>query len=165
MAKATDVSSVMLKGYWLPISFCWKMIEATEYLIGPEKVLIGRNSNIRAQLKGSVTIGSNCEIGKSIIENSVIMDNALIGDNCVIKDSVIGDRADIKDGVVIENENNGKEIKSNVKGVPMGTSRTRLGAIIGDDVTIWSNVTIKPGVNIWPGAVVQKDLDKDLVRG
>ena len=101
-----------MKGYWLPISYPWSLLEANEMLLKEKKefkkegvveagatlkgsVEVGRNSTIKAgsYIEGPVIIGDGCEIGP----NCHIRPFTSIGNGCHI-----GNCADVKNSIIMD---------------------------------------------------------------
>ena len=161
LARRKDVRSVLLKGYWLPIPFAWKLLDCTEFLLGGDRkgrITQGKDCKIEdAALRGFVVLGDRCEIGKgSLIENSIVMDHVQIGRQCVIRDSIIGENVVIGNRVETQNEDAGREIRSRIKAELVNTGRRKLGAVVGDDTIIERAVVTLPGVKIGPGRHVHE---------
>ena len=112
-------------------------------------VKIGKNSKIKSSvIRKDVEVGKNCTI-----ENSVIMDGVKIGDNSVVSFSIIGDNSNIGDNVIFESKSN-ENIQFEIKGKLVDSNRIKLGAIVGKNVRINDNETIKPGQKIDSGATI-----------
>ena len=155
LAERTEVRSVLARGYWLPVSFAWKLLDCTEYLLARRKGdMIVRGADCadeRATFRGFAVLGDRCSVGDSLIENSVIMDNARIGDGCVISNSIVGENVVIGNRFETRTEADGGEVRSRVKDHLVKTGRRKLGVIIGNGAVIEDNVVTLPGVKIWPG--------------
>jgi glucose-1-phosphate thymidylyltransferase long form len=133
--------------YWISVGYPWDLLNAKEFFL---KTNLFGDSDIdsSAEIKDSC-VGDNCMIGKNVkIHNSIIMDNAIIGSDCEISDSIIGDSCVLEQGVKIVSDGKGKNVFSLVKGKMLDTGRTKLGVILGDDVTIGHNTIFCPGIKI-----------------
>ena len=110
---------------------------------------VGNNSLIRSY----TSLGNNCSIGYGVeLKNCVVLDNSGIGRLSFVGDSVIGENVDIGAGCMTVNRNLGWEkvqIKNGKTILPSGLKK--LGAFIGDNVTIGAGNTIQPGTVISPG--------------
>jgi len=125
--------------------------KSTQYATDKD-VIIGERSNIHptAQIEGTAMIGANCTIGpgvkltgpvvigdggtisdESSVEKSVIWKNARLGPRARIKDSVLADNCQLMEGSLCHR------------------------SVLGDNVTVSSNVRLKPGSKIGPGTVVE----------
>jgi len=112
LARKEAVSVEIVKGYWLPISYPWSLLEANEMLLKEKKefkkegvveagatlkgsVEVGRNSTIKAgsYIEGPVIIGDGCEIGP----NCHIRPFTSIGNGCHI-----GNCADVKNSIIMD---------------------------------------------------------------
>ena len=125
--------------------------------------IIGNNSMIRESVLGNGCItGFNTDITRSYI-----------GDNCWFHTNYVGDsvfEGNISMGSGAKTANlrlDEGEIYSVVKGKKTGTSRVKLGAMIGKDVRIGVNASIMPGVKIGSHSFVGSGviLDNDLPDG
>ena len=127
-----------------------------------ENAYIGNNSLLR----DCTYVGKNSIIGFGVeIKNSIIYDDVKIGRLSYIGDSVVGENTDIGPGTMTINRPlEGKTVKVMVEGKEYDTGLKKLGAFIGDDVTIDGSVAIYPGkkisvgVRIKPGITVSEDL-------
>ena len=137
LIKKKKIKVVKSGHLWIPVGYCWNLLEANELLLNDlqEEILgtieenvfikgtirLGKNSLIKSgtYLEGSVVIGENTEIGP----NAYIRGNTSIGDNCKIgnavevKNSIIGNNSKIPhlsyigDSVIGENVNLGAGTK------------------------------------------------------
>ena len=141
-------------------------IRSGAYIEGPafidEESDIGPNCYIRpcTSIGRKVRIGNACEI-----KNSIIMDNVHIGHLSYIGDSIIGENCNLGAGTITANYRlDAGTIKMMVKSKVVDSGRTKLGAVLGDDVKAGINVLFMPGVkvgnNSWigPNVVVYRDL-------
>jgi bifunctional UDP-N-acetylglucosamine pyrophosphorylase/glucosamine-1-phosphate N-acetyltransferase len=112
-------------------------------------VKIGNNSKIGSSvIRKNVIIGKNC-----LIENSVIMEGVKIEDNSVVSFSIIGENSEIGRTVTFESKSE-DTIKVEIKGVLVDSNRKHLGSIVGKNVKIKDNMTIKPGQKIESGSII-----------
>lgn len=133
-AKDYLIGKELYKGIWVEEGV---IIEKGARLHPP--IYIGKNSLIKAgaNVEPYTVIGNNCVIGKGTsIKKSVLWDNVVIGENCEIRKSVICNKVHID-------------------------KRSRLfeGVVIGANVKIDKDTTIKPGVKIWP----YKTIDENII--
>ncbi len=113
------------------------------YIVGP--VVIGEGCEIgpNACIFPSTTIGDNSVINPfSEIRNSVIMNDTHIGSNSSIKNSIIAKGTIIDNNFSSISGSNTLEIEGEYKKLK------NIGAMIGEDCTIGSNVVVDPGVII-----------------
>lgn len=113
--------------------------------IGPN-TYIGNNALIREY----TSIGANSIIGFGVeLKNCVLFGNSKIGRLSFIGDSVLGENVNIGAGTMTVNEDlNGKTIRMSINGKTEDSQLKKLGAFIGDDVKIGSNITLSPGLKI-----------------
>lgn len=138
-------------------------------VIGPthigSNVIVGYNTVIGPYS----TIGDNIEIGPlSYISGSIIMENTYISSHCAIFESIIGENVYLESGVKIPSQNiYGGNVLVLIKGRKVDSGRSRLGAIIGDNVRIGANTSIAPGVTIMPNATIPPNskVVEDVITG
>jgi bifunctional UDP-N-acetylglucosamine pyrophosphorylase/glucosamine-1-phosphate N-acetyltransferase len=146
-------------------------IRSGAYVEGPafigEESDIGPNCYIRpyTSVGKKVRIGNACEI-----KNSIIMDNVHIGHLSYVGDSILGENCNLGAGTVTANYRlDGGTIKMVVKDRIVDSGRTKLGAVLGDNVKAGINALFMPGVkvgcNSWigPNVVVHRDVAADTV--
>ncbi|MGI6636865.1 MAG: bifunctional sugar-1-phosphate nucleotidylyltransferase/acetyltransferase [Minisyncoccales bacterium] len=132
-----------------------------------EDTIIGPNAFIREK----TIIGRDCRVGAGVeVKASVIGDKTNLPHLTYIGDSVIGDRVNIGGGTILANFRfDKKNIKVNVKGERVDTGFNKLGAIIGDGVSVGINCSIMPGTVIGndsiigPGSIVKGDVEKEVI--
>ncbi|MCH4814951.1 MAG: bifunctional sugar-1-phosphate nucleotidylyltransferase/acetyltransferase [Saccharolobus sp.] len=144
------------------------VIKSGTYIEGP--VYIGKNSVIgpNAYIRPYSVIGSNVKVGAfNEIKESVIMENTKIPHLSYVGDSVICEDVNFGAGTITANLRfDEKEVKVNIKNERVGSGRKKLGAIVGAHVRTGINVSILPGVKIgayawiYPGAIVDRDVEK-----
>jgi len=149
---------------------CVRLAKGSRILAGTViegPVLIGPNSQIgpNAYIRGATSIGSNCFVGNGAeIKNSIIYNNTYISRQCYVGDSIIGTHVTLGAGTCTENHrNDGRQHVSMIRGNPVNTGRTKLGAILGDGVRTGVNTSLAAGIKIGiarttvPGSFVEKD--------
>ena len=146
-------------------------IRSGAYVEGPafidEESDIGPNCYIRpyTSIGKKVRIGNACEI-----KNSIIMDKVHIGHLSYVGDSILGEYCNLGAGTITANYRlDGGTIKMMVKDRVVDSGRTKLGAVLGDNVKAGINALFMPGVkvgcNSWigPNVVVYRDVTADTV--
>ena len=131
-------------------------------------VVIGPNSQIgpNAYIRGATSIGANCFVGNGAeVKNSIIYNNSYISRQCYVGDSIIGTHVTLGAGTCTENHrHDGRHHVSMIRGKPVNTGRTKLGAVLGDGVRTGVNTSIEAGVKIGiarttqAGSYIGKDL-------
>lgn len=140
---------------------------------------IGRGVKVMAGAKiVSSQIGDNVTLGRAIVTDSVIKNDAVVGDECVIKDAsfvgagcVVGDRVTLEDASLSQNVNIGASstlmhariyrdvtlgVGCVIAGKPEnGISRVLTGAQVGDAVTIFDGVAVTEKAQIVSGAKLE----------
>jgi bifunctional UDP-N-acetylglucosamine pyrophosphorylase/glucosamine-1-phosphate N-acetyltransferase len=146
-------------------------IRSGAYIEGPalidEESDIGPNCYIRSytSIGKKVRIGNACEI-----KNSIIMDKAHIGHLSYVGDSILGEKCNLGAGTITANYRlDGGTIKMTVKDKVVDSGRTKLGAVLGDNVKAGINALFMPGVKVgcssWigPNVVVHRDVGADTI--
>jgi len=146
-------------------------IRSGAYVEGPafidEECDVGPNCYIRpgTSLGRKVRVGNACEI-----KNSIIMDRTHVGHLSYVGDSILGENCNLGAGTITANYRfDAGTIKMMVKDVAVDSGRTKLGAVLGDNVKAGINALFMPGVkvgnNSWvgPGVIVSRDLPPDSV--
>ena len=157
----------MANGYWCDVGNIDSYIKAqVDALSGKVKlnvpgeqvmpgVWVGRSAKIssRADLKGPMVLGENCEIapGARIREYSVIGDNVILAPNSFVVRSTVFSNSYIGEGSVVS----GSIICKNV--VLKESVRVGEGAVVSDDSILNSSVAVKPGVRVWPGKSIDEE--------
>lgn len=144
-------------------------IRSGAYIEGPSLINsesdIGPNCYIRpyTSIGKKVRIGNACEI-----KNSLIMDGVHIGHLSYVGDSIIGENCNLGAGTITANYRlDAGTIKMMVKDKLINSGRTKLGAVLGDNVKTGINALLMPGVKIgnnsWigPNVVVNRDVPAD----
>ena len=146
-------------------------IRSGAYVEGPafidEECDVGPNCYIRpgTSLGRKVRVGNACEI-----KNSIIMDRTHVGHLSYVGDSILGENCNLGAGTITANYRfDAGTIKMMVKDIAVDSGRTKLGAVLGDNVKAGINALFMPGVkvgnNSWvgPGVIVSRDLPPDSV--
>lgn len=132
------------------------IIKAGAVLEGP--CSIGRNSYIgnNSLVRSYTSLGDNCKVGYGVeLKNCVVFNNSQIGRLSFIGDSVLGENVDFGAGSMTVNRHiDWKPIAVQNGRVKMPTDKIKLGAFIGDNVTIGAGNTIEPGTVVPPGKIL-----------
>ncbi|MFZ2025144.1 MAG: sugar phosphate nucleotidyltransferase [Microgenomates group bacterium] len=145
-ASAVIKQNVIIEGS-VVIESGVRIFEGTK-IVGPvfigKNTIIGNNNIIR-----SSSIGEDCVTGfNSDITRSVIGNNCWFHTNYV-GDSVIGNNVSMGSGTVAANLRlDDGEIQSVIKEEKVNTGKTKLGAMIGDNVRIGVQASTMPGIKI-----------------
>lgn len=132
------------------------LIKSGAVLEGP--CCIGKGSYIgnNALVRSYTALGNHCSVGYGVeLKNCVVLDNSNIGRLSFIGDSVVGESVDIGAGTMTVNRDLDMKpitVKNGKKRI--NTGMIKLGAFIGDNVTIGAGNTIEPGTVIPPGKVL-----------
>ena len=127
--------------------------KSSQYAPAPGKeVLIGETSEIHptAQIKGPAIIGANCSIGRRVklIGPVVIGDGCTILEDSVIESSIIWQNARLEPGVTLKD----CIIADNCW---LGAGSRGEGVVLADNITVESGVKLETGSKIWPGETVR----------
>jgi len=146
-------------------------IRSGAYVEGPafidEESDIGPNCYIRpyTSIGRKARIGNACEI-----KNSIIMDGVHVGHLSYVGDSILGEKCNLGAGTVTANYRfDAGTVKMMIKDKVVDSGRTKLGAVLGDNVKTGINALFMPGVkvgcNSWigPNVVVSRDVKADTI--
>ncbi len=117
-----------------------------------EGSVVGPNCYIRpyTSIGQYVRVGNGCEI-----KNCIIMNHTKIPHQSYFGDSIIGEGCNFGAGTITGNLRlDRKTIRMRIKGKTVDSGRTKLGAIIGDEVSTGVNVNFMPGVKVGSGAFI-----------
>lgn len=131
-------------------------IRSGSYIEGPVHIKAGTVVGPNAYVRGSTVIGEDCKVGHGVeVKNSIVGDDTHLSHLNYIGDSVIGDSCNIGGGTIFANLRfDEKEIQVNVKEKKISTGRRKLGAIMGDGVSVGINTSLMPGVVVGTGSIV-----------
>ena len=130
-------------------------------IIGPECV-VGPNCTLRefVYLDANVTVAQGAEI-----KASAVLEGSFLSHFCYLGHSLLGRRCSFSAGVITSTKRfDSNNIFVKWKGVKRDTGKSKVGAIIGDNVLLGVGVLIMPGKTIgpdsWvlPGTVVNFDI-------
>ncbi|MCL6578468.1 MAG: NTP transferase domain-containing protein [Candidatus Bathyarchaeota archaeon] len=146
-------------------------IRSGAYVEGPafidEESDIGPNCYIRpyTSIGRKARIGNACEI-----KNSIIMDGVHVGHLSYVGDSILGEKCNLGAGTVTANYRfDAGTVKMMIRDKVVDSGRTKLGAVLGDNVKTGINALFMPGVkvgcNSWigPNVVVSRDVKADTI--
>ena len=91
-------------GYWMDIGRITIYIKVHKFLMDKMKIdnYHGKNNKIDGKIKNSC-IGNNVKIGNnSILDSTIVYDNAVVGNNTKLKGCVIGEKSIIGDSSILE---------------------------------------------------------------
>lgn len=121
--------------------------------------IIGNGCEIRsgALIRGGSVIGDNCVIGHGTeIVRSIVLNRSKLPHNNYVGDSIIGNGVNMGAGSICANLRlNKKEIGVWFEGKKILTGRKKLGAIIGDGVSVGCNAVLNPGTILSPGVQIE----------
>jgi bifunctional UDP-N-acetylglucosamine pyrophosphorylase/glucosamine-1-phosphate N-acetyltransferase len=131
-----------------------------------ENCIIGPNSFIRPY----TSIGDYCQVGNaSELKNTIMMDHCHMAHLSYAGDSIIGSNVNFGAGSIVSNVRfDKKEITMNIKGKKISTGRTKMGAVIGDNVQLGINssvfIGVKIGANSWigPSTNISEDVEENM---
>lgn len=173
---AADVS-----GVWLDPSYPWDVLTTTEQLLSSHRdiiadpaafedgVLVDPAATIHetAVVEPPAIVGPDCEIGSGAVvrANTCLGQNVAVGPHSVTERSIVGSDARVGAGVVLRDSLVGTGVRLEDGAVASGGQTDvitndriyrdrRLGAVLGDRVTVGSNATLESGVMVGPGATI-----------
>jgi len=122
------------------------------YVAGPAWLLPGAEIGHGAFVRGGVLMAAGAKVGHaSEVKRSVLLAEAKVPHFNYVGDSLVGARVNLGAGVKCAN------LKTLGRGVKVGdvdTGLRKLGALLGDDVSIGCNAVLAPGTMIGRGSVV-----------
>ncbi len=122
------------------------------YVVGPAWLMAGSTVGHGAHLRGNVLLAPGSIVNHaSEVKRSILLGGARAPHFNYVGDSVLGNRVNLGAGVKVANlKAFGDEIR--VDGAATGLRK--LGALIGDDVSVGCNAVLAPGTVIGPRSVV-----------
>lgn len=127
-------------------------LERGAYIKGPCIIREGAEIRHGAYIRGNVIIGKRSIVGHGTeVKNSIFFENAKAAHFAYIGDSILGNDVNVGAGVICANFRfDGKNIKA--EGEDTGTNK--LGAILGDKVSVGCNAVLSPGTMIGPNSII-----------
>jgi len=155
-----------MKGYWADIGNPEAYLEACRDIChdkvfvhieeppitGDGRIFVSPDTEVdeRAVLAGMVVLGSNTRVqGTARLANSVVGRNCLIEDGVIMQDAVLWDNVYVKAGTKITGANLGHRVRVGQRAL------IENGAVIADETTVGDDVNIRPDVKIWPRKVIE----------
>ena len=123
------------------------------------RLILGAGSRVRsgAVLRDEVVVGDDCLIGVhcEVVRSVILGPGTALGHNVFLGDSIVGSRALLSAYLAFANVpiRSGGGVMMRLNDQKVDTGRTKLGALVGDDVRIGSSTTVCPGTVIAPGLV------------
>ena len=122
------------------------------YLQGPVWVMAGAEIGHGAFARGGVLLAPGARLGHaSEAKRAVLLAGAKAPHFNYVGDSLLGARVNLGAGVKCANL---KTSPGNVHVAGIDTGLRKLGALLGDDVSVGCNAVLAPGTVIGPGSVV-----------
>jgi len=172
LATHLDDHPVEIVGYdgvWFDITRPWDLLTANGYLLDTHAQathdtsihesaaiandsLIGANSTVHpnATILRETALGANISIGaNTVIENSIVMDDATIGPSTTIRDCIVGANATIGPGCIAEGGETTVVLEETVH------RDVRFGGIVGDNAEIRGGATVAPGARLGNDSTVE----------
>jgi UDP-N-acetylglucosamine diphosphorylase/glucosamine-1-phosphate N-acetyltransferase len=146
-------------------------IRSGAYIEGPAFIDEGSDIGPNCYIRPYTSIGKKVRIGNACeIKNSIIMDKVHIGHLSYVGDSILGEDCNLGAGTITANYRlDGGTVKMMVKDKVVDSERTKLGAVLGDNVKTGINALLMPGVKVGnnsqvgPNVVVYRDVMADSV--
>jgi mannose-1-phosphate guanylyltransferase len=156
LAENRTITGWLARGQWTDVGSPKAYREAQKWMLEnmPGTTLHGRLHVENAKLNGPLTVGTNVTVGK----NSVIVGPVVIGDNTVIGDNVlIGPYTSIGNACNIGSDT---RILSAIiyNGVRIGAGCSVSGTIADNDVSIGRNCILENGTVIGPRTMIGNDV-------
>jgi len=146
-------------------------IRSGVYVEGPAFIDEGSDIGPNCYIRPHSSIGKKVRIGNACeIKNSIIMDKVHIGHLSYVGDSIIGENCNLGAGTITANYRlDAGTVKMMVKDKIVDSGRTKLGAVLGDNVKTGINALLMPGVKlgknsqVGPNIVAYRDVKADSV--
>ncbi|MCS7107216.1 MAG: sugar phosphate nucleotidyltransferase [Acidilobaceae archaeon] len=143
-------------------------VKAFAVVEGP--AFIGRGAEVgpHSHIRPYTVMLEEAHVGAfSQVKASLIMEGSKAPHLNYVGDSVVGEHVNLGAGTITANFRfDGEAVKVNVKGGRVSSDLRKLGAFIGGYAKTGINVSIMPGVKIgshawiWPGCVVNRDVER-----
>lgn len=168
-SETDPIQTVQYDGIWLDISRPWDLLTVNETLLDQSgaaetgsaeidstavvdtRTHIGDDVRVHANtsIQQGVAIGDNVHVGPNVtLQNVIVLEDATIEAGSVIRDTVIGANVDVGPNVTIPGGRSTVCLQETVH------TDVRLGAVIGDNVSVGGAVTIAPGTRIGNGSTI-----------
>ncbi|MEM2117849.1 MAG: sugar phosphate nucleotidyltransferase [Candidatus Bathyarchaeia archaeon] len=146
-------------------------IRSGAYVEGPVFIDEGSDVGPNCYIRPYTSIGRRVRVGNACeIKNSIVMDGVHVGHLSYVGDSILGEKCNLGAGTVMANYRfDAGTVKMVVKDKVVDSGRTKLGAVLGDNVKTGINALFMPGVkvgcNSWigPNVVVSRDVKANAV--
>ncbi len=132
-------------GYWMDIGRIKSYLDVNKFLLDKKNMdnCLGRNVEIKGRIT-KTTLGDNVIVGKnSILDQTIILENAKIEDNCKLSNCVIGENAVVKSN-------------SNLKYTVLGANENINENTILDNKIVWTQEKPKGYPDKQIGNVIEK---------
>lgn len=125
-------------------------VNESAYIKGPTIICEGADIRHCAFIRGSVVVGANSVVGNSTeIKNAILFDFVEVPHLNYIGDSIIGYNSHLGATSVISNLKNDRSIiKIKYKDKTYNTNLIKVGAFLGDNVSVGCGSVINPGTII-----------------
>jgi UDP-N-acetylglucosamine diphosphorylase / glucose-1-phosphate thymidylyltransferase / UDP-N-acetylgalactosamine diphosphorylase / glucosamine-1-phosphate N-acetyltransferase / galactosamine-1-phosphate N-acetyltransferase len=132
------------------------LVEPGAFIKSP--AIIGDYTEVRqgAYLRGYTLVGARCVVGHvTEVKHSIFLDDAKAGHFAYVGDSILGKNVNLGAGTKLANLRFIKgEIQVRTPDGPVGTSLTKMGAILGDEVQTGCNSVTNPGTLLGRNSLV-----------
>lgn len=178
LAAERGVVGVRTEGLWVDITYPWDLLYATRQLLGagrvdeqPQEAGVYVHETARvhedatlqrpvvvgpdAEIAAGVVVGPDTAIGRNVtveanatIERSLVGADTRVGPGTILRDCVTGMAGELGAGVVVPGGETDVRIGTDIH------EGERLGAVVGDRVTLGGGSTLDPGTLLGVGASV-----------
>lgn len=122
------------------------------YVQGPAWIMAGAEVHHGAYLRGGVLLAPGAKVGHaSEVKRSIFLPGAKAPHFNYVGDSILGREVNIGAGVKIANL---KAMGGTIQVAGIDTGLRKLGALLGDDVSVGCNAVLAPGTVVGRGTVV-----------
>ncbi|WP_372912658.1 bifunctional sugar-1-phosphate nucleotidylyltransferase/acetyltransferase [Salinigranum sp.] len=176
LAAEGSVRAVRYDGRWLDVSVPWNLLSVNASVLdetgghvhdaavvhgsatiaGPVEIDEDVHVHPNATLLAGTTLGANAEIGaNAVVSNTVVLPDATVQAGAVLHDTIVGSNSTVG----ANNTASGGDATVALAGELYESAR--LGAVIGDNVTLGGGVTFAPGTIIGNDTTVHEGTTVD----
>ncbi|OGC37179.1 hypothetical protein A3J90_05760 [candidate division WOR-1 bacterium RIFOXYC2_FULL_37_10] len=154
MENKEKLYGLVMEGFWRDIGSLEEYGRVHSEILKDTGFIVDKTAIVSktARLEGFGVIGEN-----TIVEDNVILTNAIIGGNCKI-----GRGTNIREGIVWDNVIIGNQVRIERGTIGSGChidDKVFIDeeVIVSDEVYIGKGAFLKPRVKIWPGKIIEED--------
>jgi bifunctional UDP-N-acetylglucosamine pyrophosphorylase/glucosamine-1-phosphate N-acetyltransferase len=146
-------------------------VRSGAYVEGPALIDEGSDVGPNCFIRPFTSVGKKVRVGNACeVKNSILMDGVHVGHLSYVGDSIIGENCNLGAGTITANYRlDAGTVKMLVKDDLVDTGRTKLGAVLGDNVKTGINALLMPGIKVGvnslvgPNVVVERDVAPETI--